>query len=368
MLPGEDGVPHDDRLRLLFTCCHPALGLDAQVALTLRAVAGLTTREIARAFLVPRHHHGSAARACEAEDPGRGDPVPGAGRAGRPGSARRGPGRHLSGLQRGLHGRGRRGAHPGRAVPRGDPARPPGGRAGPGRPGAPGPPRAPPAPALPSGRPARRRGPPGAPRGPGPLRLGRRPHRRGNDPRGRGHRPRARRLLSDPGRHRRAPRRQRHPRGHRLEADRGALRRPGPDPAHAGGPAEPGGGRGHGRRDRQRARPGRSPRRRARIRPLRPLPRRPGRPPAARRTPRRGRVVVPPRHRAGRQLGRAPLPRAAAGGGGGVDGRAGVGRVRVDGRAGVWRRRRSPGPYRKDHRSGSTDRIRTPSRESVGRA
>lgn len=50
-LPGEDG-PHDDRLRLLFTCCHPALALDAQVALTLRAVAGLTTREIARAFMV----------------------------------------------------------------------------------------------------------------------------------------------------------------------------------------------------------------------------------------------------------------------------------------------------------------------------
>ncbi len=51
-LPGEDG-PRDDRLRLLFTCCHPALGMDAQVALTLRAVAGLGTREIARAFLVP---------------------------------------------------------------------------------------------------------------------------------------------------------------------------------------------------------------------------------------------------------------------------------------------------------------------------
>jgi RNA polymerase sigma-70 factor, ECF subfamily len=43
----------DDRLRLLFTCCHPALALDAQVALTLRTVTGLTTREIARAFLVP---------------------------------------------------------------------------------------------------------------------------------------------------------------------------------------------------------------------------------------------------------------------------------------------------------------------------
>jgi RNA polymerase sigma-70 factor (ECF subfamily) len=43
----------DDRLRLLFTCCHPSLALDARVALTLRTVAGLTTKEIARAFLVP---------------------------------------------------------------------------------------------------------------------------------------------------------------------------------------------------------------------------------------------------------------------------------------------------------------------------
>ncbi|MCU1489171.1 MAG: polymerase ECF-subfamily sigma factor [Acidimicrobiaceae bacterium] len=44
---------HDDRLRLIFTCCHPALPLDAQVALTLRALVGLSTAEIARAFLVP---------------------------------------------------------------------------------------------------------------------------------------------------------------------------------------------------------------------------------------------------------------------------------------------------------------------------
>jgi RNA polymerase sigma-70 factor, ECF subfamily len=43
----------DDRLRLLCTCCHPALSLEARVALTLRTVAGLTTRQIARAFLVP---------------------------------------------------------------------------------------------------------------------------------------------------------------------------------------------------------------------------------------------------------------------------------------------------------------------------
>ena len=43
----------DDRLRLIFTCCHPALALDAQVALTLRTLGGLTTPEIARAFLLP---------------------------------------------------------------------------------------------------------------------------------------------------------------------------------------------------------------------------------------------------------------------------------------------------------------------------
>ena len=43
----------DDRLRLIFTCCHPALALDAQVALTLRTLCGLATDEIARAFLVP---------------------------------------------------------------------------------------------------------------------------------------------------------------------------------------------------------------------------------------------------------------------------------------------------------------------------
>jgi RNA polymerase sigma-70 factor (ECF subfamily) len=43
----------DDRLRLIFTCCHPALSPDAQVALTLREVCGLTTEEIARAFLTP---------------------------------------------------------------------------------------------------------------------------------------------------------------------------------------------------------------------------------------------------------------------------------------------------------------------------
>ena len=49
----DDSGIADDRLRLIFTCCHPALPLEAQVALTLRTLAGLTTAEIARAFLVP---------------------------------------------------------------------------------------------------------------------------------------------------------------------------------------------------------------------------------------------------------------------------------------------------------------------------
>ncbi len=51
--PGEGELLEDDRLRLIFTCCHPALAEDAQIALTLREVCGLTTEEIARSFLLP---------------------------------------------------------------------------------------------------------------------------------------------------------------------------------------------------------------------------------------------------------------------------------------------------------------------------
>src|SRR5262249_53597449 len=52
--PAEEvGPVQDDRLRLIFTCCHPALAAEAQLALTLRLIAGLQTPEIARAFLVP---------------------------------------------------------------------------------------------------------------------------------------------------------------------------------------------------------------------------------------------------------------------------------------------------------------------------
>src|SRR5690349_22047304 len=51
--PDEEAAPavRDDRLRLIFTCCHPSLAPAAQVALTLRLLGGLTTAEIARAFL-----------------------------------------------------------------------------------------------------------------------------------------------------------------------------------------------------------------------------------------------------------------------------------------------------------------------------
>src|SRR6266849_2136608 len=51
--PVEEGPVRDDRLRLMFTCCHPALGAAARVALTLRLLGGLSTAEIAHAFLVP---------------------------------------------------------------------------------------------------------------------------------------------------------------------------------------------------------------------------------------------------------------------------------------------------------------------------
>ncbi len=78
----------DDRLRLIFTCCHPALSPDAQVALTLREVCGLTTEEIAQAFLSARTDAGAAHRARQGEDPRRAHSLSGAG-AGRAARAAR---------------------------------------------------------------------------------------------------------------------------------------------------------------------------------------------------------------------------------------------------------------------------------------
>src|SRR5207247_1635014 len=51
-MPEEVGPVEDDRLRLIFTCCHPALSTEAQVALTLRLLAGLSTKQVASSFLV----------------------------------------------------------------------------------------------------------------------------------------------------------------------------------------------------------------------------------------------------------------------------------------------------------------------------
>ena len=67
---GRDDVIPDERLELLFTCCHPALALDAQVALTLRTLGGLTTDEIAARVPRARADDGQAARPREAQDRG----------------------------------------------------------------------------------------------------------------------------------------------------------------------------------------------------------------------------------------------------------------------------------------------------------
>ena len=120
----------DDRLRLFFTCCHPALAPEAQVALTLRTLGGLSTPEVARAFLVAESHDGSSgssARSARSAAPASPTRCPPDSRAAR--AAALGAGRALPDLQRGLPRDERR--HPGaaRAVRRGDP---PGARAGAG--------------------------------------------------------------------------------------------------------------------------------------------------------------------------------------------------------------------------------------------
>ena len=124
-----EGDVTDDRLRLIFTCCHPALAPSAQIALTLRLLGGLETPYIARAFLVPEQRWPSASCARSRRSVTHEIPLPRTerGRAAEP--APPGADRDLSRVQRGLHrDRGRR-VDPRRPVCRGDPARAAAGRA-----------------------------------------------------------------------------------------------------------------------------------------------------------------------------------------------------------------------------------------------
>ena len=123
---GRDDLIPDERLELIFTCCHPALSLDAQVALTLRTLGGLTTDEIARAFLVPGATMAQRLVRAKRKIRDAGDPVPRPARPPAARAARRGARRRLPDLQRGLR-------RPRRPRRRGDPARPRARRADAGR-------------------------------------------------------------------------------------------------------------------------------------------------------------------------------------------------------------------------------------------
>ena len=118
----EDDGLEDDRLRLIFTCCHPALSADARIALTLREVCGLETEQIAHAFLTSAPDAGAAHRPGEGQDPRRAHPLSGAVAHGASRSPRRRPPRRLSRVQRRLLRVGRRLADAARPVGRSHPA------------------------------------------------------------------------------------------------------------------------------------------------------------------------------------------------------------------------------------------------------
>ena len=102
--PEPLGAIDDERLRLIFTCCRPALAMETRVALTLRMVGSLTVPEIARAFLVQETTMGQRITR-EGQDQGGSHPVSGAVHGGSPGTRLRRTRRPtLSRLQRGLPG------------------------------------------------------------------------------------------------------------------------------------------------------------------------------------------------------------------------------------------------------------------------
>ena len=113
----------DERLALVFTCCHPALAPESRVALTLREVGGLDDPEIARAFLVAEPAMAQRLVRAKRKIRGGGDPVSRAARPPPPRAPALGPRRPLPRVQRGLRGDGRAEPRSRRSLRRGDPAR-----------------------------------------------------------------------------------------------------------------------------------------------------------------------------------------------------------------------------------------------------
>ena len=304
---GEDDVTAipDDRLALVFTCCHPALAAESRVALTLREVGGLTTTEIAHAFLVSEPAMAQRLVRAKRKIRTRRDPVP---RAARPPAPRapalraRGP---LPRLQRGVRRDRRLRRRARRPLRRGDPAReaarrPHAGRARGARAA-----RADAPPGLApcrAGRPGRRARPA---RGPGSLPLEPRPDRGGAACARAGRRaPAAQARTSS--RRRSRPRTRRAGPGARSSSSTTGSSQFDPSPVVAlnravavalSGRVED----GLALVDRLDG-----------LDELPPPPRRPRRSPPAPRPPRRGCGRVPARDRADRERGREPLPRAAA--------------------------------------------------------